>query len=165
MNNDQCMDNELDCTSSSMVKEKPYPAPFARLSSLEVPCTRNSEYGKAQVISSEYDQLETSNARTGDSTDIISPQSNSDGLEKHWNKDFTKGFMRLLKFGRKNHNSGGSDVDKHDNTSGRNPALTYSHEGKLFTNNCNQITSHLLNCNSKKSKSFFFFLNSLQLLR
>lgn len=99
-----------------MVNEKPYPAPFSILSSLELPCTRNSEYGKAQVISSEYDHVETSKVHIGDSTDIISQQSNSDGLEKHWNKDFTQGFMRLLKFGTKNRNSGDSehnvDIDK-----------------------------------------------------
>lgn len=144
------MDNELACSSSSIVNEKPFPAPFARLSSLEVPCTRNSEYGKAQVISAEYDHVETSKVHIGDSTDTISQESNSDSLEKHWSKDFTKGFMRLLKFVRKNHNSGGDEhnvgSDKHDTKwptiSGCDPAMTSSHEGKLFTDNFNQISCH-----------------------
>ncbi|KAJ8639232.1 hypothetical protein MRB53_015926 [Persea americana] len=68
--------DELPMSPSISVKEKPYQAPFARASSLEDPCTSNLEY--AEVI----------------------PGS----LEKPRGKE-SKGFRRLLKFGRKSHSS------------------------------------------------------------
>ncbi|XP_018808040.2 COP1-interacting protein 7-like isoform X2 [Juglans regia] len=86
--------------------EKPYQAPFARVSSSEDPCTRNSEYGRAPPTSSEIvtTGTETVKALVSDSRNLRL-ENIPESLEKPQVKDSPKGFRRLLKFGRKNHSS------------------------------------------------------------
>lgn len=98
--------DEMLKSPSIIVSEKPYKAPFARASSLEDPCTSNLEYSKAPAISSELDIItETVKAQISESTNINSPELIHGSLEKLRGKESSKGFRRLLKFGRKNHSS------------------------------------------------------------
>lgn len=77
-----------------------------RLSSLEDPCTVNSEYGKAPSTI-----LETVATGTATVKAYVSESSNlklekiPEAVEKPQVKESSKGFRRLLKFGRKNHSS------------------------------------------------------------
>lgn len=86
--------------------EKPYQAPHARVSSLEDPCTGNSEYGRSPPTSSEIvtTGTETVKALVSDSRNL-KLEKIPESSEKPQVKDSPKGFKRLLKFGRKNHSS------------------------------------------------------------
>ncbi|KAG7991784.1 hypothetical protein I3843_02G095900 [Carya illinoinensis] len=99
-------DKELPKLLSIGMAEKPHLAPFARVSSLEDPCTRNSEYGRAPPTSSEIvtTGTETVKALVSDSRNLRLEKI-PESLEKPQLKDSPKGFRRLLKFGRKNHSS------------------------------------------------------------
>ena len=72
---------------------------------MEDPCTGNSEYGKAPPSS----EIMTTGTETVKA--LVSDSRNSrlekipESLEKPQVKDSSKGFRRLLKFGRKNHSS------------------------------------------------------------
>ncbi|GKU85732.1 hypothetical protein SLEP1_g357 [Rubroshorea leprosula] len=86
------------------VTERAYQAPYARVSSLEDPCAENSEYGKGpptglQIAVTDRDTVNThvSNANN------LRLEKIPEALEKPQIKE-SKGFRRLLKFGRKNHN-------------------------------------------------------------
>ncbi|RWR83990.1 titin [Cinnamomum micranthum f. kanehirae] len=97
--------DELPMSPSISVKEKPYQAPFARASSLEDPCTSNLEYGNAPPVTSEMETItETGKVHISDSTDLNSAEVIPGSLEKPRGKE-SKGFRRLLKFGRKSHSS------------------------------------------------------------
>lgn len=99
-------ETEPSKSSSIGIAEETYKAPYARVSSMEDPSTRNSEYGRAAPTSSETAVIgaETVKARVSDirnsSLDKI-PES----IEKPQVKESPKGFRRLLKFGKKNHSS------------------------------------------------------------
>ncbi|KAL2463572.1 COP1-interacting protein-related [Forsythia ovata] len=107
--------------ADAITPKKPYQAPYARVSSLEDPCTRNTDYGKAPSASSEMaSRVEaTAKARVLDVKTL--------GLDKNLDstqvKESSKGFRRLLKFGKKNHSSasvdcsvksGGASIDGFD---------------------------------------------------
>lgn len=83
-----------------------YQAPYARVSSMEDPCQGNSEYGKAPPPKTEIAPLVTETVRA-----YVSDSRNStlekipEVVEKPQVKESSKGFKRLLKFGRKNQNS------------------------------------------------------------
>ncbi|KAK4801744.1 hypothetical protein SAY86_022231 [Trapa natans] len=98
--------------SSVATDEKPYQAPYARVSSLEHPCTDKSEYGKALPTAC-MDMRATGagsvKARVTD-TSNIRPEKDDDPADKS-SKDSTKGFIRLLKFRRKNNTSSEKDSD------------------------------------------------------
>eukprot|EP00268_Persea_americana_P010907 TRINITY_DN1447_c0_g1_i11.p1 TRINITY_DN1447_c0_g1~~TRINITY_DN1447_c0_g1_i11.p1 ORF type:complete len:1347 (-),score=343.22 TRINITY_DN1447_c0_g1_i11:177-4217(-) len=117
---------------SVIVSETPYKAPLARASSLEDPCTSNSEYSKAPAVSSEMETItESVMAHISGSVDINSLELIHGSLEKPRGKEYSKGFRRLLKFGRKNHSSAAGEhnietdkssidglvIDDHDATS------------------------------------------------
>lgn len=98
--------------SSVSHDEKPYQAPYARVSSLEDPCTNKSEYGKALPTVSldlrapgaqsfKAQIADTSNSKLEKTTDPADKSS----------KESTKGFKRLLKFGRKSNTSSERDSD------------------------------------------------------
>uniref|UniRef100_A0A2P2MKD1 Uncharacterized protein MANES_03G163000 n=1 Tax=Rhizophora mucronata TaxID=61149 RepID=A0A2P2MKD1_RHIMU len=102
-------EKEASKLSSSSSAVKPYQAPYARVSSLEDPSTRNSDYGRAPSIS-----FQTAT----DSGTFKSYVSDSKGfklekipesLDKPQVKEPSKGFKRLLKFGRKSHANVESD--------------------------------------------------------
>ncbi|XVF28579.1 hypothetical protein REPUB_Repub15cG0042200 [Reevesia pubescens] len=95
---------------SSNVIEKPYQAPFARVSSLEDPCTEILEYGRAPPTSMQAAATESENVRA-----LVADAKNlklekiPEVLDKPQIKESSKGFRRLLKFGRKNHSSATSE--------------------------------------------------------
>lgn len=133
-------------SSSIRVAGETYHAPNARVSSLEDRCTRNSEYGKAPTVSLETASIgmETSRAHVSDtrnSTLEKIPEVN----EKPQVKDSSKGLRRLLKFGRKNHDSptAGCGVESDNATIGGSKANeiganSSSNEGTMFLSNGNQ---------------------------
>ncbi|KAL7177635.1 hypothetical protein ACSBR2_030905 [Camellia fascicularis] len=93
--------------SSSMYSaEKPYLAPLARLSSLEDPCTDNSEYGKAPSTNLETATmgLETAKAQVS-GFENLKLEKILEVLEKPQVKVSPEGFRQLLKFGKKSHSS------------------------------------------------------------
>ncbi|XP_056168859.1 COP1-interacting protein 7 [Syzygium oleosum] len=97
--------------------EKPYQAPYARVSSLEDPCMGNTEYGKAIPTSYEFKTVcpESIKFRISD-TDNLKIEKMPETVDKQ-SKESTKGFRRLLKFGRKGSSSTTSGVNEADNGS------------------------------------------------
>ncbi|XP_061361308.1 COP1-interacting protein 7-like [Gastrolobium bilobum] len=99
-------EKEPSKSSTISIAEETYHAPYARVSSLEDRCTRNSEYGKAPPTS-----LETASTGVEAVRAHVSDSRNStlekipEVVEKPQVKESSKGLRRLLKFGRKNHNS------------------------------------------------------------
>lgn len=82
---------------------KKYQAPFARVSCLEDPSTRNSEYGKAPPAS-----LQTTAYAEPLKVHVSDPKSWKlekfhEAIDKSQVKESSKGFKRLLKFGKKSH--------------------------------------------------------------
>lgn len=103
-------EKELPKFSGIGDSEKPYKAPFARVSSMEDPCTTNSEYGRApatniQIVAT---GTETVKAHVSDSKSL-KLEKIPEALDKPLIKESSKGFRRLLKFGKKNHSSATSD--------------------------------------------------------
>ncbi|XWS13872.1 hypothetical protein CRYUN_Cryun36dG0076100 [Craigia yunnanensis] len=96
--------------TSSSVTEKPYQAPFTRVSSLEDPCTELSEYGRAPPTSMQAAATESDSFRApvADSKNL-KLEKIPEVLDKPQVKESSKGFRRLLKFGRKNHSSATSE--------------------------------------------------------
>ncbi|OWM70473.1 hypothetical protein CDL15_Pgr011949 [Punica granatum] len=106
--------------------EKPYQAPYARVSSLEDPCTIGSEYAKA--LPTACSDLRATGAQSFKAQVAVTSKTEiekiTDPADKP-SKESAKGFKRLLKFGKKNNTSserdsdtasiGGSDID--DNAS------------------------------------------------
>lgn len=90
--------------SSISTSEKPYQAPFARVSSLEDPCTRNTVYGNAQPSSMGSGSVETAEVHVSDFENLKLEQI-PEAFEKPQVKEPSKGFRRFLKLGRKNHSS------------------------------------------------------------
>uniref|UniRef100_A0A2N9GHT8 COP1-interacting protein 7 n=1 Tax=Fagus sylvatica TaxID=28930 RepID=A0A2N9GHT8_FAGSY len=135
-------DKEPPKFSSIGIADKSYQAPYARVSSLEDPCTGNSEYGKAPPSSEIMTTgTETVKALVSDSRNLRLEKI-PESLEKPQVKDSSKGFRRLLKFGRKNHSSAtgerniesdnASIISSEADDSGTNTAST-SEESKMYT--------------------------------
>lgn len=100
---------------SVSVSENPYQAPYARVSSLEDPCTRNSEYGRAPTSIVAGTEMVKAHVSDGNNMKL---EKIPEVLDKPQTKESSKGFRRLLKFGKKNHSSttGDRNVDS-DNIS------------------------------------------------
>ncbi|OVA02370.1 hypothetical protein BVC80_9099g173 [Macleaya cordata] len=98
---------ELSKISTLSIAEKPYQAPYARVSSLEDPCTTNLEYTKAAPRSSETQaaSVETAKANVADFTVPSSIEQILESSEKPQGKESSKGLRRFLKLGRKNNSS------------------------------------------------------------
>lgn len=96
---------EMPKFSSIIIAEKPYPAPHARVSTLEDPPPRNLDYDKAPPTSSNSVSagVETAKAYVTDFNNL-KLEKIPEVLEKPQVKE-SKGFRRLLKFGKKNHSS------------------------------------------------------------
>lgn len=86
--------------------EKSYQAPYARVSSIEDPCTAQSEYFKAPVprpdLVPEVD--ETVNVHIA-AVKNVKLDEHVAAVERSRVKESSKGLRRLLKFGKKNHSS------------------------------------------------------------
>ncbi|KAJ4967882.1 hypothetical protein NE237_014583 [Protea cynaroides] len=103
---------ELPKASSISIAEKPYEAPYARVSSLEDPCTTNFEFIKAPATISVMGatSTETTKVHVSDSTVLNSSEKISEALEKPRKKE-SRGFRRLLMLGRKNHSSAAAECN------------------------------------------------------
>ncbi|GAB4850884.1 hypothetical protein Ancab_030185 [Ancistrocladus abbreviatus] len=101
-----CKEKVVPDISSVGINESPYQAPYARVSSIEDPCMVKSEYGKAQPISSEVATtgIDSSRSRIPDSR-YQKLHNISEALERPLGKESSKGFKKLLMFGKKNHSS------------------------------------------------------------
>lgn len=102
-------------SSSINLSKKPYQAPYARVSSIEDPCTRNSEYGKAPETSLDAVPASVVSIKAHASDfEKLKLEKIPETSEKHQVKESSKGFRRLLKLGRKN----SSSTAESDNASG-----------------------------------------------
>ncbi|KAJ7979843.1 COP1-interacting protein-like protein [Quillaja saponaria] len=107
-------DKESLKLSNLSIAEETYGAPYARVSSFKDPCTMNSVCDKAPPTTLDIatSGLETTKTHLSDSRN--SKQDNiPEAGEKPQVKESSKGFKRLLKFGRKHHRSatGESNVE------------------------------------------------------
>ncbi|CAN6479517.1 unnamed protein product [Victoria cruziana] len=94
-----------------ILNEVQYQAPHARKSSLEDPCAGNSEYSKALPLISEVSVAEGSGRAHVLESSWSSPSKPTvDGSERSSGKE-SKGFKRLLKFGRRSHGSASGEKD------------------------------------------------------
>lgn len=113
-------DKEPPRTSNAQTAETMYQPPFARLSSVEDPCTRKSEYGKAPAVISETALTKSQNEKA-----IVSGLSDLklgktlETPEKTQSKE-AKGFKRLLIFGKKSHNSAAGEQKLESDTTSVN---------------------------------------------
>ncbi|XP_050371936.1 COP1-interacting protein 7 [Argentina anserina] len=97
---------------SNTTVDKPYQAPYVGQSSLEDPCTVNSAYGKALSTSSETMATGTAIVKPYVSeSSYLKLEKIPETVEKPQVKESSKGFRRLLKFGRKNHGSSSGEPD------------------------------------------------------
>lgn len=87
-----------------------YHAPYARVSSIEDPCTRNMEFVKAPPSSSDIGSTvkEIAKAYAPD-VHTVRADNNPEAAERTQVKESPKGFKRLLRFGKKNHTSAGAE--------------------------------------------------------
>lgn len=91
--------------TSHGVVEKPYVAPYARVSSLENPCTVYSEYSQAPAPSLHSNETEQETVKV-----LIPEKKISEASEKSQTKESTsKGLRKLLKFGKKSQSSSTSE--------------------------------------------------------
>nr|KJB38391.1 hypothetical protein B456_006G252900 [Gossypium raimondii] len=103
-------DKELSKFTSTSVTEKQYQAPLARVSSLEDPCTEISEYDKAPPTSMQVATTDSENVRAlVADTKNLKLEKIPEVLDKSQVKESSKGFRRLLKFGKRNHSSARSE--------------------------------------------------------
>ncbi|KAM7485370.1 hypothetical protein LguiA_001379 [Lonicera macranthoides] len=123
-------------SSSINLSEKPYQAPYARVSSIEDPCTRNSEYGKAPETSLDAVPASVVSIKAHASDfEKLKLEKIPEASEKHQVKESSKGFRRLLKLGRKNSSSTAGS----DNASGDvsqlddNSAVSASSSSEVYT--------------------------------
>ncbi|KAJ6721736.1 COP1-INTERACTING PROTEIN-LIKE PROTEIN [Salix viminalis] len=110
-------EKELPKLSSTHIAEKPYHSPYARVSFMEDHCTENSEHGKATPASlqSHSAGAETIKVHVSDLKSLKLEQI-PEASVKPQTKESSKGFRRLLKFGRKSHTAGECNVES-DNVS------------------------------------------------
>jgi hypothetical protein len=114
------MDNtekEPSKSSSICVAEETYHAPYARVSSMEDPSTRNSEYGKAAptMLDTAAIGADAGKARVSDIRNATLEKI-PEASEKPQVKESPKGFRRLLKFGKKSQSPTTRNVES-DNVS------------------------------------------------
>jgi hypothetical protein len=114
------MDNaekEPSKSSSICIAEETYHAPYARVSSMEDPSTRNSEYGKAAptMLDTAAIGADAGKARVSDIRNATLEKI-PEATEKPQVKESPKGFRRLLKFGKKSQSPTTRNVES-DNVS------------------------------------------------
>ncbi|GLT99339.1 hypothetical protein SLE2022_167820 [Rubroshorea leprosula] len=124
------------------VTEKAYQAPYARVSSLEDACTKNSEYGKAPLTGLQMAVTETQTVSVkalASNVNNLKLEKIPEALDKPQMKE-SKGFRRLLKFGRKNQSPASSEC----NIESDNGSINGSEADDLATNTSSSTEVHTL---------------------
>ncbi|WJX17152.1 hypothetical protein P8452_07094 [Trifolium repens] len=163
MNNTE---KEPSKSSSTRIAEETYRAPYSQGSSLEDRCTRNSEHGKAPPTSLDAAAIvtETFRAHVSDtrySTLEKIPEVN----ENPQAKESPKGLRRLLKFGKKNHNSDTGSNMESDNAridgseANRIGANSSSNEAPTLKNLLSRDETLSTNATPQKSTRTFSLLS------
>lgn len=109
--------------TSQTVVEKPYEAPYARVSSLEDPCTVYSEHSQPPAPSIHSNETEQETDKV-----LLPEKKISEPSEKSQTKESaSKGLRKLLKFGKKSQSSSTSEHHTESNTNeDHEPAVTAS---------------------------------------
>jgi len=159
-------EKEPSKSSSLCISDETYQAPVARVSSMEDPSTRNSEYGKAaptiyETAAIGVDTVKAHVSNIGNSTLDKIPEATEKPQVK---ESASKGFRRLLKFGKKSHSSAAERSTESDNVSidgseadeiGNNGS---SNEGNLLIILPLFFISHLKDIH-KKERCYMSFLD------
>ncbi|CAE6223046.1 unnamed protein product [Arabidopsis arenosa] len=149
-------------TSQSIVT-KPYEAPYARVSSLEDPCTVYSDCSQAPPPSLYSNETEQETVKV-----LIPEKKISDASEKSQTKESaSKGLRKLLKFGKKSQSSSVSEHYTESNNASFNsiedhePAVTAATTSEAFTlkNLISQDETPTAAAASQKSSRHFSILS------
>ncbi|KAK1260654.1 hypothetical protein QJS04_geneDACA002377 [Acorus gramineus] len=118
---------------STKVTEKPYQAPYARLSSVDEQRSTNLQYNEGQQTTSaiSVNTTDTIKAHVSFSLDPEVIDAAPESSDKHRSKDSSKGFRRLLKFGKK---SQGSSTEKSEVTEDQLPLYASNEEVHTLKN-------------------------------
>ncbi|KHN05080.1 COP1-interacting protein 7-like isoform X2 [Glycine soja] len=118
------IEKETSKSSSLCIAAETYHAPYARVSSMEDPSTRNSEYGKAAPPSLETAAIGVETVKVHVSNNENSTlEKIPEAIEKPLVKESSsKGFRRLLKFGKRSHSLASERNMESDNVSIDNEA-------------------------------------------
>ncbi|CAA7045466.1 unnamed protein product [Microthlaspi erraticum] len=112
--------------TSQNVVEKPYQAPYARVSSLQDPVTVYSEYSQASAPSLHSNETEQETVRV-----LVPEKKSNEALEKSQTKESaSKGLRKLLKFGKKSQSSSTSE----HHTESNNAAASSQEDHKSAVN-------------------------------
>ncbi|VVB07244.1 unnamed protein product [Arabis nemorensis] len=149
-------------TSHSVV-EKPYEATYARVSSLEDPCSVYSEHSQAPPPSVHSNETEQETVKV-----LVPEKKISEASEKSQTKDpASKGLRKLLKFGKKSQTSSTSEHHTESNNAAVNsnedhdPAVTAASTSEAFTlkNLISQDETPTAAAASQKSSRHFSILS------
>ncbi|CAN8247788.1 unnamed protein product [Cochlearia groenlandica] len=113
--------------TSQRVVEKPYEAPYARVSSLEDPRT---VYSQPSAPSLQLNETQQETVR------VLVPEKISEASEKSQTKESaSKGFRKLLKFGKKSQTSSASEhhTESFNSNEDHEPAVTAAATSEAFT--------------------------------
>lgn len=133
---DQVVNNlpkDVSQNFSESITENFYKAPYARATSLEDPTVSNLEYSAGSRMQSELAPFPTESIkpRVKFSDSTLIDQSN-DSIEKPRSKE-SKGFRKLLKFGRRSHSSasGEANGDSDGSVTDDQTEAASSNDGKI----------------------------------
>ncbi|XP_008802181.2 COP1-interacting protein 7 [Phoenix dactylifera] len=146
--------------SNSTVIEKPYQAPYARTTSLEDPTASNVEYARAPpVLNSEMATMHSESIKA-----LVPNFPMGSNFVDHTNESCekprsreTKGFRKLLKFGRKSHNSATGEGNQESEASSVDEhmiAAASSNDVHMLKNLISQDDSNAGSTSTKVSRPF-----------
>lgn len=124
---------------------KPYQPPYAHNSSIEEPCTRNSEYSKAPPAVSDLASAEPTKAHANDAK-TVRVYNSRDASAKTQLKEQPRGLRRLWKCGKKNQSLIASDKILESDSKSVNGLKQDDHATSTTSSsegNVNLTTSHM----------------------
>ncbi|XP_010906787.1 uncharacterized protein [Elaeis guineensis] len=146
--------------SNTTAIEKPYQAPYARTTSLEDPTASNVEYAQLpHVLNSEMATMHSKSIKARVPNFAMGSNfvdHTNESREKPRSKE-TKGFRKLLNFGRKNHNSATGEGNQESDASSvdeQTLAAASSNDVHMLKNLISQDDSHAGGTSAKVSRPF-----------